>query len=191
MDRSDGLTEEELLAHIRGQSTPEQAARIEAAADADPALRAELSVMAGLKDALGASTDGPDTRIFGWKRLEAEIKSTQTAAPRTRGWQMIAAALGTVALLQGAYIAFVPQGGGAPLFRTVSEESARFGLGIAFAPSASAAEIETLLRDTGARIVDGPSAIGLYRVAFQTEEARATAQSAFDASPLIELVAEE
>lgn len=191
MDRPDGLSEDELLAHARGTSTSEQAARIEAAAAEDPALRAELALMGGLRDALAASTDAPDARAFGWQRLEAEIGWTArpAAAPRGRIWRMAAVFLGAMVLAQGAYIALAP--GEGPLYRTISEAPEAVSLGIAFAPGATAGEIEALLREAGGRIVDGPSAIGLYSVAFEDEAAREAGRSALDASPLIELVAEE
>ncbi len=192
MDRSHELTEEELAAHVRGDSAPEQAARIEAAAEADPNLRAELAVMGGLKEALKASTDAPDTRAFGWKRLETEIAQTKAATPvpRVQSWRLAAAGLGVVALLQGTYIALAPAGGDTPLYRTVSEETSGFNIAIAFVPDATVAEIEALLRQNGARITDGPSAIGLYRVSFETEDARASALATFGTAPLIDLVAE-
>ncbi|KIT15066.1 hypothetical protein [Jannaschia aquimarina] len=191
MDRPDGLNEDDLLAYARGDATPDEAARIEAAAARDPALKAELALMAGLKGALAASTDRPDARAFGWKRLEAEIgraPAETQAAPRGRIWQLAAVFLGAIVLVQGSYIALGPD---APLYRTVSEETDGATLGIAFAPGAAAADIEALLRETGARIVDGPSAIGLYRIAFEDEVARTEARAALEASALVELVAEE
>lgn len=191
MDRPDGLNEDELLAHVRGVSTPEQAARIEAAAVRDPALSAELALMYRLKGALGQATEGPDARDFGWKRLETEIGRTaaRPKSPRAPIWRMAAMLLGAVVLAEGAYIAFAPSE--APLYRTVTEDAEGAVLGIAFAPAATAGEIEALLRDVSARIVDGPSAIGLYRVAFDDDAALAAGREAFATSTLIELLAEE
>ncbi len=193
MDRPDGLTEDALLAHLRGESTPEDAAKIEAAAAEDPDLRAELALMGGLKGALAAATDGPDMREFGWRRLEADIgKTTRTAPPqRTHIWRIAAVFLGALVLGQGAYIAMAPVTGEAPTFRTVSEEAAAFGLGIGFVATAEIGDIQELLRATNARIVDGPGAIGLYRLAFETEAARDAGREVLSASPLVELVAEE
>lgn len=192
MDRPDGLSEDALLDHLRGEGTPEEAARIEAAARTDPALRAELALMGGLRGALTASTDGPDTREFGWRRLEAEI--ARTAAPaggRTGLWRAAAVVLGALVLGQGAYIALAPGTGGDALYRTVSEEGTGFGLGVAFVPRAPAGEIEALLRDAGARVVDGPTAIGFWRLAFEAEADRETGRAVLEASPLVAIVAEE
>lgn len=42
---------------------------------------------------------------------------------------------------------------------------------IAFSPNATEAEIRELLLETGAILVDGPSALGIYRVAFESADA--------------------
>ncbi|MDB2407188.1 hypothetical protein N9W17_01475 [Jannaschia sp.] len=188
MDRPNGLTEEALLAHLRGQNSPEEAAAIEAAAAEDPSLRAELALMGELKGALGAASEGPDTREFGWRKLEAQI--TKTAQPaRTHLWRIAAVFLGALVLGQGAYITLAP--GADPGFRTVSEQAEGVGLGVGFVASAPMGEIQALLRATGARIADGPGAIGLYRLSFETEAARDAARATLVASPLVDLVAEE
>ncbi|MEM7670058.1 MAG: hypothetical protein AAF317_13100 [Pseudomonadota bacterium] len=195
--RPDGLDEEALRAHLRGEATSEEKARIETAAAGDPALRAELVLMGGLKDALAVATDGPDTREFGWRRLEAEIVkdfATVPAVPVKRAhlWRIAALFLGALALGQGTYIALAPSTGEAPGFRTVSEEaSIPFGLAVGFTASAEMGAVQALLADLEARIVDGPGAIGLYRLAFETAAARDRARETFAASPLIDLVAEE
>ncbi|MCK0167642.1 hypothetical protein MWU52_08800 [Jannaschia sp. S6380] len=193
MARPDGLTEDDLLAHLRGENTPEAAARIEAAAAADPDLRAELALMAELKPALADATDAPDMRPFGWRRLEAEIANAPRVAPvdRTPLWRGAAVFLGALVLVQGAYIAFTPGDAEDPAFRTVSDEAAAFGLGVGFTASAEIGAVEALLRETGARIVDGPGALGLYRLAYESTSAREAARIALAASPLVELVAEE
>jgi anti-sigma factor RsiW len=193
--RTDGFDEDDLLAHLRGTAAPETSARIDAAAEADPAFRAELAVARGLKDALASATEGPDQRPFGWKRLEAEIgaqERTAVAPPqRTALWRIAALFLGAVVLGQSAYIALGPGVGDAPLYQTVSEEAPDFGLAVAFTPNAQIAVIETLLRDSGARIVDGPSALGLYRLAFEDAAALDAARSALNTSPIVDLVAED
>lgn len=192
MDRPDGLSEEMLLAHLRGEAGPEDAARIEAAAADDPALRAELALMGGLKGALATASDGPDTREFGWRRLEKELSRSSRPAPRrTQLWRIAAVFLGALVLGQGAYIALTQGPNNAPVFRTVSEDAADFGLGVGFVATAPMGDVQTLLRESGARIVDGPGALGLYRLAFESAEAREAARAMLAASPLVDLVAEE
>lgn len=195
--RPDGLDEEALFAYVSDKATPDETARIEAAAADSPALRAELAVMGELKGALATASDGPDTREFGWRRLEAEIAKGGATAPPPRAarnhlWRIAALLLGAIVLGQGTYIALAPGAGDAPTFRTVSEEStAAFGLAVGFTASAEMGAVQTMLGELGARIVDGPGAIGLYRLAFETEAARDAARTALAASPLVDLVAED
>ncbi|WP_147114546.1 hypothetical protein [Tateyamaria sp. syn59] len=189
MDRTDGLNEDLLLAHLRGETDPETAARIEAEAEADPALRAELALMQGLPCAL---SQGDGAAEGGWDRLASEIERTRPAnLPHRPMWRIAALFLGAVVLVQGAFLVV---GGGAedgPLFRTVSEAPVEATLAVAFGPETTAAEIEALMRETGANIVDGPSAVGLYRLVFSDAAVRAAAQTALETSPLVEIVAEE
>ncbi|MBY5933557.1 hypothetical protein KUV51_11150 [Tateyamaria omphalii] len=189
MSRPDGLSEDELLAHVRGETDSETAARIEAQADADPALRAELEMMAGLRCALAL---GDGAAEGGWDRLAAEIERTKPAnQPNRPVWRIAAMFLGAVVLVQGTFLIV---GGGSedgPLYRTVSETPADATLAVTFASETTAAEIEALLRSAGANIVDGPSALGFYRLVFVDAAAREAAQTALETSPFVEIVAEE
>ncbi|WP_375173651.1 hypothetical protein [Pseudooceanicola sp.] len=195
MERPDKFDEDDILAFSRGEAPADVAARIEAAAATDETLRAELALMGGLRGALAAATDGPDTREFGWRRLQAEIAKSEDHAPEPRArphvWRIAAMFLGALVIGQGAYIAVAPGTNNAPAFRPVSDEVAGFTLAIAFTAEAAMADIEALLRDTGGRIVDGPSAIGLYRISFESEDALAAARDRLSASPLVDLLAEE
>lgn len=195
MDRPDEFDEEDLLSFSRGEASAELAARIEAVAASDATFRAELALMGGLKGALAAATDGPDAREFGWRRLEADIAKsaggTQAGRDRPQIWRLAAAFLGAIVIAQGAYIAVAPGTDDAPGYQTVSEEVSGFTFSAAFKADAPMADVQTLLREADARIVDGPSAIGLYRLSFETEEALAAARVQLSASPLVELLAEE
>ncbi|APX10709.1 anti-sigma factor family protein [Tateyamaria omphalii] len=189
MDRPDGLSEDTLLAHLRGETDPETAARIEAQAEADPALRAELALMAGLR---GALAQGEGAAQGGWDRLAAEIDRTKPAnLPHRPVWRIAALFLGAVVLVQGAFLVVGDGSGDGPLYRTVTEAPAEATLAVAFEAETTAAEIEALLRETGASIMDGPSALGLYRLVFVDAAAREAAQTALETSPLVEIVAEE
>lgn len=196
MDRPDQWSEDVLLAYAQGRATPEQSARIKAAADSDPHLAAELAVMAGLRSALRDTTDAPDARAFGWKRLEREIGQSAPApqAPTvTRGsaWRVAAVLLGAVVLAQAAYMGFVPRTGDAARYETVTEQGDGAVLGLSFAPQTTAEEMAELLRATGGQIIEGPSALGLYRVRFDSDRAREAALVVLDGSDLVDLVAVE
>lgn len=195
--RPDGLDEDALSAYLRNEATPEDAARIEAAAENDPALCAELALMGKLKDTLAATSEGADMREFGWRRLEAEIAKETAMAPPPRStqnqvWRVAALFLGALVLGQSAYIAFAPGVQEEPAYRTVSQEPTfTFSLAVGFASSTEMGAVQSLLNELDARIVDGPGAIGLYRLAFDTEAARDAARETLASSPLVDLIAEE
>lgn len=190
MDGRDAFTEDDLLDHVRGRGSEEMAQRITALEAEDDAFRAEMAVMRGLKGALADQDAGPGA--FGWKRLEAAI-AAETAAPArdTPNWWRIAAVFFFVASAGLAAVVANRAALDAPTYRTASEVSAGLVLGVIFAPTAAAADMADLLRSADAQIIEGPSAIGLFRIAFETEEARAAGLATFEASPLIALVAQE
>ncbi len=122
-------------------------------------------------DAVGRSaTGGPARQRGNW--LGAWLGSWLGArlaglAPSTLAWSGAAAAAIIAlqaGLLAGAYRAQAPAG-----FETASGPESTPAQGgptvlVAFAPAATAARIDALLRDTRAVIVDGPRAGGLYRL---------------------------
>ena len=193
------FTEDELLDYVRGAASPALSGRIEALMARDPAFAAEIALMRGLKPALEGGDGGQPPGAFGWKRLEAAIRRDEADQGRTPSpsarygtvWRMAAAFLGVAVLGQAAYIASTSTAVEDATYRTASETEEAYVLGIGFAPDATAAEIGALLREADSRVIDGPSALGLYRVAFQSEESLRQGQARFEASALVTLVAEE
>jgi len=191
------FSEDDLLDYVRGAAPPALSERIEAAMARDPAFKAEIALMRGLKPALQGAETGPSSAEFGWRRLEAEIRR-DGAQPRSTPLlrqvailRIAAVLLLVVGLGQAGYIASLLSTGEEPTYHTATKATEAYVLGIAFAPEATAAEIEALLGETDARVIDGPSALGLYRVAFVSAEALEDGQALFQTSPLITLVAEE
>ena len=94
-------------------------------------------------------------------------------------WQAAAAIVAVVVgwqLTMAPYLANPP---GAARYTTATGDtggagSAAPGPGfrVVFNPEATEAAIRMLLRDVGATIVDGPSALGFYTLAFADDEAR-------------------
>lgn len=176
--------------------SPEEAERVEAALAREPlrrhhlaAVREEQAETVALNRDLGAPSHAARDALFA--RIEAEGRRTRPSAgpaqrivawfaglaPGTLAWSAAAAVLVIAlqaGLLVGAYRAQAPTG-----FATASGPEAapaqggRFVL-VAFAPAATAARIDAVLRDARAVIVDGPRAGGLYRLRL-TDEAGAAA----------------
>lgn len=167
--------------YVRNRLAEDDRRQVESAVQADPRLAAELAVLKSLSGVLREdASDGLDPE-FGWRRLsraiDGEARPPHSVAPdHARWWRYAAALLGVVVLGQ-ALLLF---GGRAPF-----EQEARFEFAseqtpaapdpmliIAFQPDATEASIRALLDETGGRIADGPSANALYRIAFETGEAR-------------------
>ena len=188
--------EEELLAYIQGQADPDLASRIDQARRNLPDLDAELTLMTNLKPALGkmASELNPPGE-FGWRRLEADIRrETRSSAPGTlasgRIWKIAAAVLMVVAIGQAAWIArdfSSPPAG----YRTVSDAATPHVFAVKFVPSATEQDIRTLLQRVGARLIDGPGASGIYRIAFSSADEREAQRETVETAPIIELLLEE
>lgn len=196
MEESRPFTEDDLLAYMRGSASNELSQRIVAAQTTDPVLRAEIATMMGIRGALKAEDTGNPPGDFAWRKLETAIQKETAAAqrpeqPRANWWQVAAVLLGLAVLGQGAYITALGPSSNEPSFRTASQSSEKHVLAIGFAPGTAIVEITTLLRGSNARVIDGPGASGLYRVAFASEEDRQAARTLFEASALIEVVADE
>lgn len=192
------FTQDELLDFVQGKAEPDLAARIEQARGTDTALAAELALMEGLKPALALGDANPPGEL-GWRRLEAEIARTE-AAPRpaaanTSGgrlvmWKAAAVFLGIAALGQAAYLFSTPADR-EPVYQTATQGVDAPVLALRFQPTATEAEIRALLQSAEARLVDGPGASGLYRVAFETAEALDRARPLLAASAAVDAVIEE
>lgn len=175
----------ELQDLVRGRLSPEEAARLSAAVDADPDLKAEHRLLQELNKLDTAEHAFPGE--FGWARLSREIDrkpSRNVLRASVPAWQ--AAAAIAIAVVSWQFVVspqLAGDGAGPDRYVTATGPGEAVAPGvtarIAFVPTATEAAISTLLREVDARIVDGPSAVGLYTVAFDGEEARSAAVERF------------
>ncbi|MEM1299516.1 MAG: hypothetical protein AAGH68_09565 [Pseudomonadota bacterium] len=196
MEESRPFTEDDLLAYMRGTASADLSQRIDAAQAADPSLRAEIVTMIGVRDALRDEDAGNPPADFAWRKLQAAIEKEAAAEqrpgqPRTGWWQVAAVLLGLAVLGQGAYISTISTGSNDPSYRTASQSGQEHVLAIGFAPGTDIADISALLRQANARVIDGPGASGLYRVTLASEGDQTAARELFEASTLVEVVADE
>ena len=176
--------------HATERLSPEEATRLEAAIARDPAIarnlaaaREERAETVALNQGLGlpsararealfariAAEAGPDRRPGLLERLRGALAGLSPGVLMGAG-----AAAARVIALQAGFLAqaylHAPSGTGYETASAPTVESARgrFAL-VAFAPEATAGRIEALLRETGARIVDGPRPGGVYRLRLADE----------------------
>jgi anti-sigma-K factor RskA len=191
-------TDELIQSFVAGTLDAEKAAALQHAADTDAALAAEIAVRRAVRQAGAdeAALRQPDAVL--WSRID---RSTSDIAPQQRRaandsdvapappfwrrpliapWQ--AAAALTLALV-GWQTAVAPNlfrgdpDGSAEYALAGEDRSASLVLRVAFVEAASEADLRALLQAVDARIVDGPSAIGLYDLAFDDAEALARARA--------------
>ncbi|MAC79986.1 MAG: hypothetical protein CML66_18195 [Rhodobacteraceae bacterium] len=189
-------SDEELLDFLSGRLSPIKAANIEARAVDDPDLAAEIALMRGVRGAMAVSENQTPPGELGWKRLERAMDAEQApprpAAQPTPIWRVAAvAAVAAVVTWQVVAVPFL--GGRDTGYETASESPAPgVNLTVAFSPSATEEQIRTLLSQTGGRVTDGPSAIGLWQVSFDDEAARTAALETFtQGGGIVDLVQED
>jgi hypothetical protein len=155
---------EELLPfYLNGSLSGDEHARVEAALKADEGLRQQLEFLSAISGAV--RSDDPASAApgdLGLARLRRDI-----------GRQPGRSALRSVAALAAAFILGIgvmalwpslDRGPEDAIYEQAGGPVAKGALIVAFRPGATAEQISTLLLSVDGAIVDGPSAIGLYRV---------------------------
>ncbi|MFJ7437790.1 hypothetical protein ACIQW5_09060 [Methylorubrum thiocyanatum] len=184
-----GRDEDDLLLpwHATGRLDPAAGARIEAALARDPELarrldlvRAERDETVAVNEALGAPSSKARDDLFA--RIDADLAARERGP---RGWlrrmgealaalsppMLAGSAIAACALLllQAGLLTGAWLGGPAATYETASHGGGSPSAGgtfllVAFAPTATAAQITEALGETGLSVVDGPRAGGIYRL---------------------------
>lgn len=213
MSGNDRNGEEEtaaMIAVLAGVATEEERAAAEAL-EAAPGGAARRRVAETAREALAAAEAEEAAEWspgeIGLRRLLREVEREERApdlgaggAPTTwfdstAVWRSIAAAA-LIALLvvsSGAFLGGEP--GGAQRGYEVAGEKGGAAAGalaqVTFAAEAKEAEIRALLLRLDARMADGPSALGVYRVAFRNAAARDDGLEALKSAAIVEFAAAE
>ena len=179
---SDQALNELLLDYARGTASEDAKAAIEARAESDPKIAEEIAYLRGLQNAVSPLKQDTAPDELGWKRLSNAINAERApvaANDNAPFWKYAAAALAVVAALQTAFLFQSPQTSEEPTYVTASASDENvFGLNVIFQPSATADELTSALKNVNGEIIAGPSALGLYTVAFDDEAARDAALTA-------------
>lgn len=185
--------DQDLLDYFQDRLTPERKAAFEHDLMRDPALKAELEVMRSARAALAKGSKHENADAV-WERLSANIDAEPKGANDNRPlWKEVlkyaAVAFVSVSTWQFAVSPIINADPGG--FRTASEEQVDFSFQVKFTESASYGDIVAALAPLGARVTDGPSALGLVRLSFSDETLRQEAMSVLEAnSDLVEFVAD-
>jgi len=204
MTASHPYTDEIIKSFVAGTLDADSAAELERAAAANPKLAAELALWRAVRQAGEDVSARQQIDELGWSRIARSIadvapqqrrasndhSSDPTASRKQPLWAraLIApwqAAAALALALVGWQAAVTPllvstdPSAGAEYALAGADRSASFVLRVAFVEVASEADLRQLLRDVDARIIDGPSAVGLYDLAFDDAKAMAAARARF------------
>lgn len=181
--------------YVSGQLEGADRLLVERAAASDPDVSSEIEFYRSISDAVKTASEDHSPGELGWARLSKAIgEEAQSATPAPqaepswRGWKYVAAAMAVVAAGQAAVLtlpqaAMVADNG--ELYVPVSEEVSAFELQVIFQGSATAEQIQIALTEANGSISSGPSAIGLYRVSFKSQDAADAAKASFEANPAL------
>lgn len=161
---------------VNGTLDDDERHRVEAALTADPRLAHEAAIAADLRAGIRDLEDPLTPGEFGLARLMRDISREPQIADESPDLQQkramprfalaIAAsvalvAAGLTALSQTGFFGNREAGG----YHQASGSSGDGSLSVAFSATASQAQVTELLLDHDLVVVDGPSAIGIYRLA--------------------------
>ncbi|MDD9716323.1 hypothetical protein PVW48_06180 [Dinoroseobacter sp. PD6] len=185
--------EETILDYFQGRLTPERRAAFEEEMAQDASLAAEVALLRSVREDM-AQAPRHEKADQVWDRVSAEIDATPRAANDNRPLWKAALKYAAVVVLSVAtwHVVVGPRLGPDPEgFRTASEDPAAFSVQVQFVQTASYGDIAALLASLGARITDGPSALGLVRLSFADADARQEALGVLEATgDLVAFVAE-
>ena len=170
MSPHDPSHETRIHAYALGRLSAQEIAELAAQARSSEPLQAELVLAGALVRARAEDPERALSTAFGWARLSRAIDGEAAARPARR-WYAAAAAI--VAVVAWQFAAMPPRVGEAGYGMAGDTPRHAFAAQIAFKPQAREQQIRQALRAAGARIVSGPSALGLYEIAFADETARA------------------
>lgn len=144
---------------VNGTLDEEDRARVSVALEEDEGLRGEVIFLEALREGLREATEVPQAGELGLARLRRSLRQERRRSLVRRTLRpALALAAGLILIFQ-AVVLLQPSDDGARL-----AGAARADLQVSFVAKATEAEIRALLHRVDARIVDGPSAAGLYRL---------------------------
>jgi hypothetical protein len=182
---------EELLPFAaNGSLSPEEQAEIDAAAAADPQVAAELKSLRAIGDAMRTTETPASPGALGWARLQRELRKSapsRTRALRADVWRWVAIAACLVVVAQTLALTALLSRRDDVLVAAGDSGAAQgaFIAQIVFKPDAREQDIRALLLDVKGALVDGPSALGVYKASFRSEEEARAAVEKLRARPEI------
>jgi len=169
--------------YANGTLAGEERARVERHLESCARCRQELKLLSAVRRSVQQETEAATPGELGLRRLMRQVKS-ETATART-WWRPALATAATVIVAQAIVLAAVLW----PREEPITPLGARFEspaaiLQVRFAPSATEPEIRAAINAVDGVLVDGPGALGIYRIRLAGVTARDAAAKARAAETL-------
>lgn len=144
--------------YLNGTLAEDELRAVEAWLRDTPGAEAELDLWRAVQREVRAEALPAHDGDLGWHRLRRQLPRTRTRSP---AWSAAIAA--SLLLVAGLQTTLLLRGGDA-VHRPLSDApgARQLRVQLQFAAGATLADVGTLCERYGARIVDGPSALGLY-----------------------------
>jgi len=175
------MSRELLPWYVNGTLTADERVAAERSLD-EPGARAELELWRAVSADIAAEEIAPNAGgvDLGWLRLQRQLNAAPARTPARR-WQWAAAAA-LLAMLGGEtlYLVQMQRDHDAQIRQLGAQPGGvradEWRVQVRFRADATIAEIDSLLLDIDARVIDGPSAIGVYELAVPRADRFADAQ---------------
>lgn len=153
--------------YLNGTLDEDEQARVEAALSTNAELRIELEALRQIRASMRATGSEHSPGEFGLARLMREIdRESRRSSFRSMPGALLAASIVAAAVMVVGVLSISRRDVG---YQQAAGDSRTQQFTVAFRPDASEREISELLLNYGLGIVEGPSAVGLYRLDFGPE----------------------
>lgn len=164
-------------AYLRGELSESERQEVESLAAKNPEIAADIEFQRNLRSGLQDKNGEFEPGELGWARLSKAMGSANDvvddAPARPMFWRAAAAVMAVAVVGQAGVIGTMASNDkSAPQYATVSEASEKTNIvKVGFNPAVTEETFRQTLQTASAKIVSGPSALGLYDVQFQSQNA--------------------
>lgn len=165
------LDAEKLLPYyLNGTLTETEVEHVEQALTDYPQLQQELNFLDTLRKQLQSQSDSLSSPgELGLKRLQQQVKKNQPKK-LVHGWRILAIAASVLLLVQTLVTFQLDEPGTyLPASGTPDFEVSGTLVSVTFFPEATEQQIRAVLLQGNSRIIDGPSALGIYQLVIHSE----------------------
>jgi anti-sigma factor RsiW len=182
-------------AYLRGELSDAERKEVESLAAKNPDIAADIEFQKSLKIAIKSDQDSFEPGDLGWAKLSKAISESTTSpslepqmtANRPRFWKYSAVVLAVAAIGQaGILSSLAVKDNSNSQYVTASEAPASlYTLKAGFNSDVTAKQLTETLQSLDAKIISGPSSLGLYDLEFETSAACALAVQSFETLPSV------